>query len=240
MSKMDAMQDFKLYVAKYGIRVTYECMNNYISEARRDINEILTLLNKPSVEAQNIKIENQVVKIENQPVENQDQIKNQEIPDEPIKKSPKKCVKKSKPIPENNNVENTSENITVENTETDTIENNDINIVSENGDQMDEKERKKNETRENNRKAKQRQADAQKLTFQKNKDKGINPYDLLTAENLHKWLIIEERTCAYIAKNIIGCTDKEVSLAAKRFEIKSLYMGENGMIKAGRRKTKKD
>ena len=61
---------------------------------------------------------------------------------------------------------------------------------------------------------------------------------MLTKDNLEKWLIKEEWSYAEIAKNIVGCSEKDVSLAAKRFEVKSLYMGENGMIKAGRKKRK--
>ena len=103
---------------------------------------------------------------------------------------------------------------------------------------MDEKKRKEEEKREQNRIAKRRQTEAQRKTFEENKSKGINPYDMLTKVNLEKWLIKEERTYADIAQNIVGCSDKDVSLAAKRFDVKSKYIGENGMIKAGRKKKK--
>jgi hypothetical protein len=54
-----------------------------------------------------------------------------------------------------------------------------------------------------------------------NEDKGINIKDLLTKENLKKWIEEEGRTYSYIAREYVGCKDSEVSATAKAFGIEN-------------------
>lgn len=54
-----------------------------------------------------------------------------------------------------------------------------------------------------------------------NEAKGIKPKDLLTKENLKKWIEDEGRTYSYIAREHVGCKDTEVSAAAKAFNIEN-------------------
>jgi len=54
-----------------------------------------------------------------------------------------------------------------------------------------------------------------------NEEKGINPKDLLTKENLKKWIEDEGRTYSYIAREYVGCKDTEVSATAKAFGIEN-------------------
>ena len=60
--------------------------------------------------------------------------------------------------------------------------------------------------------------------------KGINPKDLLTKENLKKWIEEEGRTYSYIAREYTGCKDSEVSSAAKLYNIENTH--KNVMITA--------
>jgi 5'(3')-deoxyribonucleotidase len=54
---------------------------------------------------------------------------------------------------------------------------------------------------------------------QENKVKGLLKKELLTKENLKKWIEEEDRTFSYIAREYVGCRDTEVSAAAKLFGI---------------------
>jgi hypothetical protein len=54
-----------------------------------------------------------------------------------------------------------------------------------------------------------------------NEEKGINVKDLLTKENLKKWIEEEGRTYSYISREYVGCKDSEVSAAAKVFGIEN-------------------
>jgi hypothetical protein len=54
-----------------------------------------------------------------------------------------------------------------------------------------------------------------------NEDKGINIKDLLTKENLKKWIEEEGRTYSYISREYVGCKDSEVSATAKAFGIEN-------------------
>ena len=54
-----------------------------------------------------------------------------------------------------------------------------------------------------------------------NESKGVNPKDLLTKENLQKWIIDEGRTFSYIAREYVGCKDSEVSAVAKALGIEN-------------------
>ena len=55
--------------------------------------------------------------------------------------------------------------------------------------------------------------------YQENKVKGVLKKELLTKENLKKWIEEEDRTFSYIAREYVGCRDTEVSAAAKLFGI---------------------
>jgi hypothetical protein len=54
-----------------------------------------------------------------------------------------------------------------------------------------------------------------------NLQKGISIKDLLTKENLKKWIEDEGRTYSYISREHVGCKDSEVSSAAKAFGIEN-------------------
>jgi hypothetical protein len=51
--------------------------------------------------------------------------------------------------------------------------------------------------------------------------KGITIELLLTEQNLRKWIIDENRTYAYIARELVGCSEDNVSIVARSFGIKS-------------------
>ena len=178
----------------------------------------------------------------------------EEAEDEPVKKTVKKCEKKVKtetapkqPVEQpseeqKNNQDSTIGNVDVQRVSDKTIANSseeERRQEEERRKKEEEIKRKKEEKREQNRIAKQKLSEAQSKTAQKNREKGINPYDLLTKENLTKWIIDEEMSYAEIAKKIVGCSDKDVSLAARTLNIQSMYVGVNGMIKAGRKKKTK-
>ena len=178
----------------------------------------------------------------------------EEAEDEPVKKTVKKCEKKVKtetapkqPVEQpseeqKNNQDSTIGNVDVQRVSDETIANSseeERRQEEERRKKEEEIKRKKEEKREQNRIAKQKLSEAQSKTAQKNREKGINPYDLLTKENLTKWIIDEEMSYAEIAKKIVGCSDKDVSLAARTLNIQSMYVGVNGMIKAGRKKKTK-
>lgn len=262
---MDLNEDFRILVFKYGITSVIEYAENFVKESYDEINKIHTrLFVKVHVDVQKVikevvvkgtplKVEEpvkEVVKIvETLEMEEVDGDVKEELHveelhvEEPPKKT-KKCVKKVKQIEK---VQEIPEDVTEEDSASQTedsyrdggnISEEGVESTEEENPKKEEKKRKEDEKREQNRIAKKKQTEAQRITFEKNKTTGINPYDMLTKDNLEKWLITEERTYADIAKNIVGCSDKEVSLAAKRFQVKSLYMGENGLIKAGRKKRK--
>lgn len=55
--------------------------------------------------------------------------------------------------------------------------------------------------------------------YEENQIKGVLKKDLLTKENLKKWIQEDGRTFSYIAREYIGCKDIEVSAAAKLWGI---------------------
>lgn len=180
----------------------------------------------------------------------------EEAEEQPVKKTVKKCARKvqtentpaQQPLEQQyseeqkNNQESTIGNVDIQRVRVENIANSleeERRLAEERRIKEEEIKKKKEETREKNRIAKQKLAIAQNKTAEKNRANGINPFDLLTKDNLNKWIIDEERTYAEIAKNIVGCTDKDVSHAARTFNIQSIYVGVNGMIKAGRKKKTK-
>jgi hypothetical protein len=66
-----------------------------------------------------------------------------------------------------------------------------------------------------------------------NEAKGIIPKELLTKENLQKWIVEENKTFSYIAREYVGCKDSEVSLAAKFYNIESTR--KNVMIQGAKK-----
>lgn len=54
-----------------------------------------------------------------------------------------------------------------------------------------------------------------------NLEKNISIKDLLTKENLKKWIEDEGRTYSHISREYVGCKDSEVSAAAKAFGIEN-------------------
>ena len=65
------------------------------------------------------------------------------------------------------------------------------------------------------------QKEQEEKKFKENEAKGIKPKDLLTKENLKKWIEEDNRTYSYIAREYIGCKDSEVSAMAKAFGIEN-------------------
>jgi len=59
------------------------------------------------------------------------------------------------------------------------------------------------------------QKEQEEKKLKENEVKGIKPKDLLTKENLKKWIEEEGRTYSYISREYVGCKDSEVSAAAK-------------------------
>jgi hypothetical protein len=265
---MELSEDFKILVFKYGIEAVINYSEIFVKENYQEIERVYSkLFNSKitSVEAQNIQISpieciqaevKEVVKTEvkvETETKTEPDVKQvvkvveetEQTNDEPVKKAPKKCEKKVRPetAPQQTNEEpkNNQEN-TIGNVETKVEETGHVEMSEAEKKKQEkeaEKERKKEEKREQNRIAKQKLTAAQNKTAERNKAAGKNPYDMLTKENLTNWIINEERSYAEIAKNIVGCSDKEVSLAARRFEVKSIYTGVNGMAKAGRRRKPK-
>ena len=262
-------QEFRLLIAKYGLDEFSTYYKNFIKEGCRIYQSVYADMfpsEKKTVEAQNtpiaIKQESTIecVKKEEK-VETTAEVKEEtkietkeEAEDEPVKKTVKKCEKKVKtetapkqPVEQpseeqKNNQDNTIGNVEVERVSDENIANSseeERRQEEERRKKEEEIKRKKEEKREQNRIAKQKLSEAQSKTAQKNREKGINPYDLLTKENLTKWIIDEEMSYAEIAKKIVGCSDKDVSLAARTLNIQSMYVGVNGMIKAGRKKKTK-
>jgi hypothetical protein len=259
---MDLRDEFRTLVFKYGITNVMEYAELFVKESYDEINKIhVRLFLKQTVEEKKV-VQNQApvnkiieklceprnvavndmkeapeVKTNKEAVETVE-VEPEGMPSVELPKKPKKCIKKVKKeddneMPTESPVENTIENVDETPSEPASTESPE---EAEKKRKEEEKKRKKEEKREQNKIAKRKLTDTQKATFEKNKANGINPYDMLTKKNLEKWLIDEERTYADVAKNIVGCTDKEVSLAAKQFDIKSKYMGADGMIKAGRKK----
>jgi hypothetical protein len=52
-----------------------------------------------------------------------------------------------------------------------------------------------------------------------NEAKGLKKEQLLTKDNLKKWIEEENRTYCYISRTYVGCKDTEVSAAAKTYGI---------------------
>ena len=63
-----------------------------------------------------------------------------------------------------------------------------------------------------------------------NLSKGISTEDLLIKDNLDKWINVEKRSYVYIAQHLVGCTDKEVSAAAKSFGLSTTFSLRRQMI----------
>jgi len=71
----------------------------------------------------------------------------------------------------------------------------------------------------NSKEVKEWQKVQEEKKSQENKVKGVLKKELLTKENLKKWIEEEDRTFSYIAREYVGCRDTEVSAAAKLFGI---------------------
>ena len=65
------------------------------------------------------------------------------------------------------------------------------------------------------------QKEQEEKKFKENEAKGVKSKDLLTKENLKKWIEEEGRTYSYISRVYVGCKDSEVSAAAKLLGIEN-------------------
>ena len=94
--------------------------------------------------------------------------------------------------------------------------------VVETVEEVKEKEKEKEEKKQRDPKEmKLWQKEQEEKKRKENEEKGINLKDLLTKENLKKWIEDEGRTYSYIAREYIGCKDSEVSSTAKAFGIEN-------------------
>jgi hypothetical protein len=96
------------------------------------------------------------------------------------------------------------------------------NILRENVEIEALKEEKKEKVYRDPKEMKQWQKEQEEKKRKENEIKGINSKDLLTKENLKKWLEEEGQTYSYIAREYVGCKDIEVSAIAKLLGIKKL------------------
>jgi hypothetical protein len=85
-----------------------------------------------------------------------------------------------------------------------------VNSIEDNEDSKKEKEAAK---------YKQKQRAEQKLKYEENMAKGIEPKSLLTKENLQDWLCEKGYTFAHIAAKIVGCKEEEVSTLAAAYQL---------------------
>lgn len=128
----------------------------------------------------------------------------------------KKEVKSVKPILEHI-VEN---NMITNNVVVDEEEKNSVVKVDVEEEKEEKKEEKKKDSKfRDPKEMKEWQKQQEDKKREENKAKGIKPQDLLTKENLKKWIEDENRTYAYIAREYVGCKDIEVSAVAKKFGI---------------------
>lgn len=91
-----------------------------------------------------------------------------------------------------------------------------VDVVENEGEKIVEvKQDKKSQNFRNSKEVKEWQKVQEEKKFEENRAKGVVKKDLLTKENLKKWIEEEGRTFSYIAREYIGCRDTEVSAAAK-------------------------
>ena len=82
---------------------------------------------------------------------------------------------------------------------------------------------------EQNLSTKQRQKLEQEETRARLEKEGKSVEDMLTVEKMKEWLGAG-KSYAYIASKLVGCPQKDVSDFAKAHELKSAYVGKNGVI----------
>ena len=101
------------------------------------------------------------------------------------------------------------------------------NVVENEGEKIVEvkQENKKSEKSEksqnfrNPKEVKEWQRVQEDKKLEENRKKGVLKKEVLTKENLKKWIEEEGHTFSYIAREFVGCRDTEVSAAAKLFGI---------------------
>ncbi len=64
------------------------------------------------------------------------------------------------------------------------------------------------------------------------KEKGITVEQVLTKENLQKWIVEEKHTFAWVAREKAGCPETQVSSVAKSMGIQSPISARRGMLVA--------
>lgn len=67
-----------------------------------------------------------------------------------------------------------------------------------------------------------------------NEAAGIQVFQILTKENLKKWIEDEGRTYAWVAREKAGCADTQVAATAQMMGIKSKISKKRGMIISGK------
>lgn len=66
---------------------------------------------------------------------------------------------------------------------------------------------------------------------------GQKPEDLLTADNLRKWIVDDKRTYAYVAREHVGLPEAQVSAAAKKHGIKSTITKKRAILSSTKPRT---
>lgn len=78
------------------------------------------------------------------------------------------------------------------------------------------------------------QKTAEDAKRKENEAAGIQIFQILTKENLKKWVEEEGRTYAWVAREKAGCADTQVAATAQMMGIKSKISKKRGMIMIGK------
>jgi hypothetical protein len=136
--------------------------------------------------------------------------------EEPVKKSIE--VIKNEEVVKNEVVENV-----VENEGEKIVEVKQENKKSEKSEKSEKSQKsqksQKSEKFRNPKEVKEWQRVQEDKKLEENRKKGVLKKEVLTKENLKKWIEEEGHTFSYIAREFVGCRDTEVSAAAKLFGI---------------------
>jgi len=84
------------------------------------------------------------------------------------------------------------------------------------------------------REVKEFQRRAEEAKRKENEAAGIQLFEILTKENLKKWVEEEGNTYAWVAREKAGCADTQVAATAQMMGIKSKISKKRGMIMVGR------
>lgn len=194
----------------------HEYLMNKMKEEYEYLNKLFETQKETSVEE---KTEQNVEKPVEKPIENaKADVSGNNVVSQPNEKKPVKKKAKDDTI---GNVDTSGNDVGEQKTETDIKENvdNSGNVVANSGSENDVK-----------LDAKQKQKMKQDATRARLEKEGKSPKDMLTEANLRRWIVDEKKSFAKIAADYVGCTEQEVSVIARQFELESPYSGRRGVI----------